>query len=705
MIDVKSRISILALSLLLLGIACIGTTQPPATDVPDSAAPAPVAAQQSAPEIVQAAKATIERAVSEAAPAGAQTKVAAPQTSIAAPPPAPAPLTEPSVDLNSTNVSLSFEAGDSQQLLSPQEGAVLLSPDGRVKVSALPGSVSEPIVLAYSDVDVAELPVLPEGFVVGSRAFELDPMDMNGAGIENFAFQDSITVTVPITIEDLRTADVDPFRITLQHYKDGRWDTLPRSFNLDDLTLTVSVDSLSTFALLIKTAEPATNEAAPVAQVQAPAPAPVPAPAISAPTATPAPPPTQAALVEAPTAVALAVASTDDVELAQGAASLSAIRTTIGEVPELVLLESEKKVKHGSTFGVRVGAFDEDENLSKLYLIGEDRRVVDEASCSGGICLHTFEVTAPTTYETPFEFYFVAVDSEGGESPLLTVKSETKENPFSDAVAKVEPAPAPQFPLTIKAENGNITFDKPPERIVAYDGAVVEILFKIGEGDRIVGTHDFVFFPPEADDIPRLGSAFSMNIEAIVALDPDLVFIFFPLQIEQLEDEGLNVMFIPTRNNEFEDTADTIRMWGDITGAVDKAEKAAKDFEDDVEELKQLIEDNVDEGPSVFFSAGGMWTPGPNTLMGEVIDLLKMKNIGFDVNGFEQLSPEVLVERDPEVIVTFEPDFFRDNPAFADVAAVKNDMFFNSPDELNIAGPRFPKGIEKLAKDIYPELF
>ncbi|MCH7625005.1 MAG: hypothetical protein IIC83_03690, partial [Chloroflexi bacterium] len=210
MIDVKSRISIFALSLLLLGIACVGTTKPPAPAVTDSAGPAPVAAQQSAQEIVQAAKAVVERALSTAVPADQGARVVAAQTSNAAPPPAPepAPLTKPATELNSTRVSLSLDVGESRQLLSPQEATILMSPDGRVRISARPGSVSEPVVLAYSDVDVAELPELPEGFVAGSRAFDLDTFRTDGTEIEDFAFQDSVSVTVPITIGDLRIADV-----------------------------------------------------------------------------------------------------------------------------------------------------------------------------------------------------------------------------------------------------------------------------------------------------------------------------------------------------------------------------------------------------------------------------------------------------------------------------------------------------------------
>ena len=53
------------------------------------------------------------------------------------------------------------------------------------------------------------------------------------------------------------------------------------------------------------------------------------------------------------------------------------------------------------------------------------------------------------------------------------------------------------FPYSVVDSNGKIlTFDQAPKRIVALDSAVVEILFAIGEGDRIVGVHNLVSFPP-----------------------------------------------------------------------------------------------------------------------------------------------------------------------------------------------------------------
>ena len=66
-------------------------------------------------------------------------------------------------------------------------------------------------------------------------------------------------------------------------------------------------------------------------------------------------------------------------------------------------------------------------------------------------------------------------------------------------------------------------------------------------------------------------------------------------------------------------------MWGDIMDSVEKAEKVAQEFEDEVNDLRVLVDGNIDEGPSVFYSIFEMWAAGPNTLIGEVVDLLHDK--------------------------------------------------------------------------------
>ena len=89
-----------------------------------------------------------------------------------------------------------------------------------------------------------------------------------------------------------------------------------------------------------------------------------------------------------------------------------------------------------------------------------------------------------------------------------------------------------------------------------------------------------------------------------------------------------------------------------------------------------------------------------------MFDLLKLRNIAHDVSGYAQLSPEVIVERNPQIIITGEPESLTDNPTFQNVLAVRNGHIFGLQSTLlSVAGPRFVEGIEELARLVYPGIF
>ena len=309
----------------------------------------------------------------------------------------------------------------------------------------------------------------------------------------------------------------------------------------------------------------------------------------------------------------------------------------------------------------------------------------------------TATVTATREPPTATPVASTATATATPEPPTATPKPTSTATP--DPLAAL-------FPFTVTDSNGNeVTFEEPPERIVAFDSAVVETLFAIGEGHRVVGTHDFVSHPPEAADIPRLGGAFNINLEATVVLDPDLVFIFFDGSLVDLERVDLKVLYQKSLSADFRGVADNIRMWGRITGSPEAAEKVAVQFEARVDRIEEVMATHVG-GLTVFQDEGQLWTPGPDTLMGEVFELLKLQNIAYDVSGYAQLSSEVIVERDPAVVIASYGDTISDNPGFENVTAVKSKrVLVPQSDALSIAGPRFIDGIEELAKWLYPDLF
>ncbi len=280
-------------------------------------------------------------------------------------------------------------------------------------------------------------------------------------------------------------------------------------------------------------------------------------------------------------------------------------------------------------------------------------------------------------------------------------------DPTATVAAVPTATPEPTYePVTLVDGTGQeFLVTEPPERIVAYDSAVVEILFAIGEGHRIVGTHDFVEYPSEASEVTRVGSAFEINVESILALEPDLVFLFSPGFMDDLQGAGLRVLFLPSRSSGFEDTADDIRLWGRIAGNPEAAEVLAIDFETRLATIKSALKE-VDSGPRAFRDEGGLWTPGPDTLIGEVLELLKLDNIAGEVSGFEKISPEVIIDRDPEIIIATDFSTIDADAAFSGVTAIKEGRVIRMEGEpLSVPGTRFIQGVEDLARQIYPDLF
>ena len=304
----------------------------------------------------------------------------------------------------------------------------------------------------------------------------------------------------------------------------------------------------------------------------------------------------------------------------------------------------------------------------------------------------------PTTTRTP--------PPEPTGTPQPTATATVPPEPTATPTPEPTTAAAGNFPVTVQSSDGReIVFERPPERIVAFDSAVVEILFAIGEGDRVAGTHDFVSYPPETESIERVGDAFNMNIEAVVALEPDLVYVFFDRFVEDLERAGLKVLYVETLAQDFTKVADNVRLWGQIIGNPDAAEAVARDFEVRMEAIRAAME-QVEAGPTIFQDVGGFWTPGAGTLVQEVFDLLKLENIAAEIEGYAQLSPEVIVEKDPAVIISGSPESFSDDPAFENVRAVKDGAIYSlGSDALSIAGPRFVEGIEEIFRLVYPDLF
>ena len=270
-----------------------------------------------------------------------------------------------------------------------------------------------------------------------------------------------------------------------------------------------------------------------------------------------------------------------------------------------------------------------------------------------------------------------------------------------------EPTPTPAPVLVTDSDGKVVSFAEPPQRIVAYDSAMVEFLYAMGEGNRIAGAHTYATYPPEAESIPKVGDSFNMNFEKILEIEPDLIYTFYGSSVSELEGLGIKVLYRETPSD-LAGIAEQIRMWGKIVGNVEGAEEVAKGFEVRVNSLLSKLA-SVGTGPRVFHDQSDFWTAGPDTLIGRIYTLLKAENIAADISQYAQLSPEVIVDRDPQIIVTTFPgraEEIQGNSAFKDVSAIKEGRVYTiDASTISVAGLRTVDGIEAIARLIHPDLF
>ena len=79
-----------------------------------------------------------------------------------------------------------------------------------------------------------------------------------------------------------------------------------------------------------------------------------------------------------------------------------------------------------------------------------------------------------------------------------------------------------QIPLE-QADGSALLLPTPATRVITLSPHLTELVFAAGAGDRLIATVEYSDYPESARDIPRIGDAFRLDIERIVAMRPDLV--------------------------------------------------------------------------------------------------------------------------------------------------------------------------------------
>lgn len=260
----------------------------------------------------------------------------------------------------------------------------------------------------------------------------------------------------------------------------------------------------------------------------------------------------------------------------------------------------------------------------------------------------------------------------------------------------------------------NVSLEAYPERIVSTAPSNTEILFALGLGDRVVGVTEYCDYPEEAAEKEKIGGFSTVDVERIVALEPDLVLsseLTGIENIEKLEELGVTVAVLQPKN--VDGILVDIKLVGKLAGVEDRADALESTMKERIEAVQKENQDL--EKPDVFYVVwhDPLMSAGSGTFISDLIDMAGGTNIAQDMEGYKTISLEAVVDRDPDVIIaSMGPgqhasyNFIIEEERLKEVSSVKNGRVHAvDQDIVSRAGPRIVDGLEEFARFIHPEAY
>lgn len=264
----------------------------------------------------------------------------------------------------------------------------------------------------------------------------------------------------------------------------------------------------------------------------------------------------------------------------------------------------------------------------------------------------------------------------------------------------------PAHALQVVDDRGvTVTLSQPPRRIVSLLPSLTETVCELGGCQRLVGVDRYSDYPASVRSLPQLGGGLDPNIEAIVALRPDLVLMATSSRAgARLESLGLKVLMLEPK------TAADVRRALDRIGQV-------LEFPD-----PQRIWRGIDAGVSaaarslpasarntrVYFEVNsGPYAAGPGSFIGETLARLGVRNIiGPALGPFPRINPEYVVRADPDLIMVSERNGqeLGQRPGWAGMRAIRQQRtcLFTAQEGVVLMrpGPRMAEAARLMARCI-----
>ncbi len=250
-------------------------------------------------------------------------------------------------------------------------------------------------------------------------------------------------------------------------------------------------------------------------------------------------------------------------------------------------------------------------------------------------------------------------------------------------------------------------------RIVSLAPSITETVYAVGLGDRVLGVTDFCTYPPEIASAERVGGVTNINYEAIVRLQPDVVFLL-PDQLsveKRLQSMGIRTFSIPYKT--LEDILDSFGLVGQYCGVEDSAQKVSDSLRSRIEKVEKK---SLKKRPKVLISVGrnsgtgavtDLFIAGKRTFYDDLIRMAGGENVASGESvAYPKVSAEGIVSMNPDVVVDIlaikgidSKAALKDWKSMDMVKAEKSgNVHVITKDYAVIPGPRIIRFFEELSK-------
>ncbi len=202
--------------------------------------------------------------------------------------------------------------------------------------------------------------------------------------------------------------------------------------------------------------------------------------------------------------------------------------------------------------------------------------------------------------------------------------------------------------------------DYDASRIVAIGGSVTEIIYALGEEERLIARDTTSVFPEAALELPDVGYIRQLSPEGVISVDPSLIVALEgsgpPEAVEVLEKASIPMVTVPDRYDR-EGILEKIRIVGDVLDVEDKAVALTAETDADLKAAEQATADIAERKKVLFvlsLQGGRILASGTNSAADGIISMAGGVNAVTEYEGYKQLTDEAVIEAAPDVILAMD---------------------------------------------------